>query len=218
MRVPAPAKPAETGEEQRGILEFQIEIRRTAAAISMPDEKPASHLPCAWQQRPTSDLRSSGGGKAPIVGSPASGIPSGIPQDRTWLHLLCGCKTLTPKRGEACGFLWCTDLEEVAEAVTMRRIKPVSVCQSRNLAFLLFAHLDRMLTRTTHRRQHRPLRRAHHAAFPGAIGPNGTKLSQSGAGVPPAFFRQKGSRDGHPTSKTGLILAPFRHRARAECR
>ena len=46
---------------------------------------------------------------------------------------------------------------------------------------------------------------------------NGTKLSQSGAGVPPAFFRQKGSRDGHPTSKTGLILAPFA-RVRAHSR
>ena len=28
----------------------------------------------------------------------------------------------------------------------------------------------------------------------------GLKLSQSGAGVPPSFLREDGSRDGHPTS------------------
>ena len=32
---------------------------------------------------------------------------------------------------------------------------------------------------------------------------------QCGAGVPPAFFKQNGSRDGHPTSKNCLNLGPF---------
>ena len=38
---------------------------------------------------------------------------------------------------------------------------------------------------------------------------NGTQIRQSGAGVPPAFLRQYGSRDGRPTSENGLILVPF---------
>jgi len=45
------------------------------------------------------------------------------------------------------------------------------------------------------------------------VGPNGTKIVISGAGVPPAFPWQEGSRDGRPTSKNSPNLVPFARRA-----
>ena len=39
-----------------------------------------------------------------------------------------------------------------------------------------------------------------------------SKITQSGAGVPPAFLRQDGSRDGRPTSETRLVTGRLRPR------
>ena len=52
-------------------------------------------------------------------------------------------------------------------------------------------------------------------AIPPEINPmhEGTKLVKSGAGVPPAFPRKDGSRDGRPTSENSPNLLPFPHAA-----